>query len=56
LNANCETAGCHKDNGFPLTKTSVINDTTGAKAAHRGVQPVFSATNIADIKAALAGR
>jgi hypothetical protein len=56
LNANCETAGCHKDNGIPLTKTSVINDTTGAKTAHRGVQPVFTASNINDIKAALAGR
>jgi hypothetical protein len=56
LTANCETAGCHKDNGILLTKTSTINDTTGAKAAHRGVQPVFTATNIADMKAALAGR
>lgn len=56
LTANCETAGCHKDNGILLTKTSTINDTTGAKAAHRGVQPVFTASNIADIKAALAGR
>jgi hypothetical protein len=56
LTANCETAGCHKDNGILLTKTSTINDTTGAKIAHRGVQPVFNASNIADIKATLAGR
>ncbi|HET9236591.1 MAG TPA: hypothetical protein VFO10_05045 [Oligoflexus sp.] len=56
LTANCETAGCHKDNGILLTKTSTIDDTTGAKVAHRGVQPVFTASNIADIKAALAGR
>lgn len=56
LTANCETAGCHKDNGITLTKTSTINDATAAKAAHRGVQPVFSATNVNDIKAALANR
>lgn len=56
LTANCETAGCHKDNGILLTKTSTIDEAVGAKTAHRGVQPVFSPTNIADIKAALAGR
>lgn len=56
LTANCETAGCHKDNGILLTKTTALTEATGAKAAHRGVQPVFTPTNIADMKAALATR
>lgn len=56
LTANCETAMCHPGNGIPLAKTSTINDTTGEKAAHRGVQPVFTVSNINDMKAALAAR
>lgn len=56
LNANCETAGCHKDNGIMLTKTTALTEATGAKVAHRGVQPVFTPSNIEDMKAALATR
>ncbi len=56
LGANCETAGCHKTNGITLTKASVLDAKTAAKTIHQGVQPVFSDTNIADMKAALSSR
>jgi hypothetical protein len=56
LTTTCETAGCHKDNGILLAKGTTITDATVSKAAHRGVQPVFTKENINDMNAAMAAR
>ncbi len=56
LTTSCETAGCHKDSAPQLIKGTKIVDATVSKAAHRGVQPVFTKENINDMNAALANR
>ncbi len=56
LTTSCETAGCHKDSAPQLVKGTRIVDATVSKAAHRGVQPVFTKENINDMNAALANR
>lgn len=56
LTTTCETAGCHKDSAPQLIKGTKITDATVSKAAHRGVQPVFTKDNINDMNAALANR